>query len=128
MGAEAMTKITVAKDAIKASLGCWLKPLGLLWWYIEVVYYDDPAEVLQRFGNDSGKIVAARTYAEWQYATAKIEFNLLAICEMNSDEIEHIVVHELFHILVNEMREGEMHHEERVVTTLTKAAFWLVGR
>jgi len=46
---------------------------------------------------------------------------------MDGDEIERAVVHELCHILVNEMREDEIHHEERVVTGLQKAFMWVAG-
>ena len=44
---------------------------------------------------------------------------------MTPQQIERIAVHELCHILVNEMRESEMCHEERVVTMLTKAFLWV---
>ena len=39
-----------------------------------------------------------------------------------SIDINYMVVHELLHVLVNEMREEGIDHEERVVTHLAKAA------
>lgn len=112
---------------IKKAFHRWARPLGLLWWHIDTIYYDDHAEIVDRFlrGDET---VAARTYADWRYMTARIEINLIAFSKMDQDEIERVVVHELIHILVNEMREGDISHEERVVTTLTKAAFWLTDK
>lgn len=111
-------------DHIKAMFSKWLKPLGLLWWKIDVRYYELPSEVIHRFGNEEERIIAARTFADWRYGEATIDINLLAFMDMTVEEIERAIVHECMHILVNEMREGEIHHEERVVTTLTKAIFW----
>jgi predicted SprT family Zn-dependent metalloprotease len=67
----------------------------------------------------------ANCTAHWMYLTARIQVNLLALEYIDNDDLEDVAVHELCHILVNEMREGELHHEERVVTWLTKAFFWV---
>lgn len=48
--------------------------------------------------------------------------------ELTDDELEEIFVHECGHILVNEMRgdpDDWLDHEERVVSTLTKAFLWV---
>lgn len=109
---------------IKAAFAKWIERLGLGWWDIEVAYYDDPAEVIQKFHSYEGGVAAANVSAEWMYGKAQINVNLPAIAHLNEDDIEKIVIHELCHIMVNEMREGELHHEERVVTWLTKAFLW----
>lgn len=115
-------------ELLKAAFGTWIERLGLGWWDIEVHYYDEPGEIVRLFRQvDDGGIVPAFVDANWMYATAKISVNLPAFADMEPDAIERIVVHELMHILVNEMREGELHHEERVVTQLTKAIFWVVA-
>jgi hypothetical protein len=114
------------REQLKAAFDTWLRRLGLLWWEIEVCYYDDPGEIIKRFRDPGGDIqVLATTYAEWKYAAARIEINLPAFDGLEADKIERVVVHELCHILVNEMREDDLHHEERVVTGLTKAMFWI---
>lgn len=114
-------------DFIRAAIKKWLKPLGLLWWHINIHFYDDPNEVLRIFGDrGENRACFAITTVDWQYGTATIEFNLLAAEGMQPDHIEEAVVHELCHILVNEMREGEIHHEERVVTSLQRAFFWVL--
>lgn len=115
-------------ELIKAAFAKWIPRLGLAWWDIEIVYYDDPNEIIQRFRIiETGEMVPANVTAQWMYADAKININLPAFELIDPGVIERVVVHELCHLLVNEMREGEIHHEERVVTQLTKAFFWVEG-
>lgn len=112
-------------EIIKAAFLKWIPRLGLAWWDIEIVYYDAPQEIIVRFRAPDDGMVAATATVKWIYGTARINVNLPALEGLNDDELERIAVHELCHILVNEIREGELHHEERVVTTLTKAFFWV---
>lgn len=115
------------QEVIRAAFEKWVNCLGLAWWEIQIAYYDDPGEIVRQFRQaDNGDVVAAFVDANWMYAEATICINLPLFAEMTDEKIERIVVHELMHILVNEMREGEIHHEERVVTQLTKAIFWTV--
>lgn len=112
-------------DQLKAAFDKWIKALGLAWWDIDIHYYDDPGEVVRLFANGTNdSVIAAFVDANWMYGTAVISVNLTAFTDMTPEKIDRIVVHELMHILVNEMRESELHHEERVVTGLTKALFW----
>jgi hypothetical protein len=108
---------------VKDMFAKWITRLGLAWWDIKVVYYDDPADIIDHFSGDDG-LSTMICHVDWKYCTASIEVNYAEVVHLDPDEIEHVVVHELIHILVNEMREGELHHEERVVTYLTKAIFW----
>jgi hypothetical protein len=126
MPSETITVKIETKDMIKAAFKKWLKPLGLLWWEIDIHFIEDPAAVVKTF-RDPGEDfnVCAVTYTKWQYASASIDVNVPAFAGLDPDKIERIVVHECCHVLVNEMREGEIHHEERVVTQLTKAFFWV---
>ncbi len=118
----------MANQLLKAAFATWIERLGLGWWDIQIHYYDNPGEIVRLFRQvDNGGIVPAFVDANGMYGAAKISVNLPAFEGMEPDEIERIVVHELMHILVNEMREGELHHEERVVTQLTKAIFWVVA-
>lgn len=115
-------------ELIKAAFAKWIPRLGLAWWDIDIAYYDDPKEIIGRFRIiESGEIVPATVTAQWMYADAKISINLPVFDEIEPALIERIIVHELCHILVNEMREDDIHHEERVVTGLTKAFFWVDG-
>lgn len=114
------------QELIKAAFDKWIVRLGLAWWDIEIVYYDDPMEIINRFRQiETGEMVPATVTAQWMYADAKISINLPTFEYIEDDKIERVVVHELVHILVNEMREEDICHEERVVSTLTKAFFWV---
>jgi predicted SprT family Zn-dependent metalloprotease len=79
------------------------------------------------FPGRKNETIIGRTYADWKYRTAHIYINLPALKRKTSYQIEEIIVHELMHVLVNEMREGNIKHEERVVTSLTESIFWTVA-
>ena len=108
----------------------WAEPMGLLWWKIDVVYYADYDECRGLFAKpgDASVETVATTYASWQYLEATIEVNLQRVAKMDDDDLAYTVIHELAHVLVNEMREveqeGGVAHEERVVTTVAKALRW----
>jgi hypothetical protein len=102
----------------------WEYRLGLKWWDITFVFITDKTEAYKTFGYDPDTIVMARSYPDWRYGTCTIYFNFPAMKSKEKWEGEKIIIHELCHVLVNEMREGHIDHEERVVTTLTKAFLW----
>lgn len=113
------------KKGIMKVIDKWLTPLGLRWWEVNVVWMDKTQEILDTFDVSSdGNIVAAKVSADWKYGVARVYINLPAFKEIKRWRVERIIVHELVHILVNEMREDGLEHEERVVTGLTKAFIW----
>ena len=71
----------------------------------------------------------ATSNARWPYKVALISFNMPHCLENNDEELEEAFVHELCHLLVNELRwrEGEdkdgyrMEHEEHACTELARA-------
>lgn len=75
------------------------------------------------FGNGDN-VVVARSICDWRYATCTLQINEPELLEMNKRDAEFVIVHELCHALVNEMREEGIDHEERVVTGLAKAFLW----
>lgn len=115
------------KKFIKKCFDRWTYRLGLRWWEVNITYYSEPDEIVHRFRTDGDKVCVAFTDVDWIYSRAYIHVNLPRLMDQDEGEIERIVVHELMHVLVNEMREDEMHHEERVVTQLTKAIFWTIA-
>jgi len=118
---------SITQGRIKAAFARWVERLGLAWWRVDVRYYDDPGEIVRRFHGNDERPAAACVVADWRYAETTIDINLPAWTIMTDEEIERAAVHELVHVLVNEMHEGELHHEERVVTQITKAIFWTVA-
>jgi len=110
-----------SKKIIRKCLNKWITPLGLAWWKIDVYYHVDKKHIKKVFGSSRTR---AQVNSDWRYGDATVHFNLPAFTNLSDGEIEMVVLHELVHVLVCEMREGEMHHEERVVTGLTKAFMW----
>jgi hypothetical protein len=96
---------------------CWL---GLRWWSIEAIYVEHintPEE---------GDLVRAECSADWRYLRATLCFAYDALINCTKKEIEHLVVHELCHVLINEIHhDDQLDHEERVVTTMTDAFLWV---
>lgn len=114
-----------AKARIQKYLKKWMKPLGLLWWDITVVYYDDPNEISKTFSNPGGSLTSiAKTEVKWEYGLAILSINLPEWIDLTDRDTESYLVHELMHILVNEMHEKGTKHEERVVVGLQKAFMW----
>ncbi len=116
-----MTK-NETKEKLQQYFQKWILWLGLRWWRVEIIWHRKSGKKWRR---SEGGTCAARTYADWRYGTIVIHVNLSACQNMDDDELKNLAVHELMHGLINEMREGKLHHEERVVTALTKAVFWV---
>lgn len=95
----------------------WIKLLKLQNWLIDIDYMKGDGEI----GSD-GYRTSATCNANWDHLSALICFWPKALRESPKTYIEYVVVHELMHILVNEMRETGIKHEERVVAQLAKSA------
>jgi hypothetical protein len=105
----------------------WQFRLGLKWWNVQRQYYSsekdyEAAKLIDDPVHTSYMIV----WAQWPYLHATIGVNCRATRRLPKKQLERIVIHELLHCLVNEMREPDpdRKHEERVVTTLTDAVVW----
>ncbi len=68
--------------------------------------------------NDESWCVAATTDSNWKYLQADLQFSHYLLSEKEEKQIERIVIHELLHVLLNEMREEGIEHEERVISHL----------
>src|SRR6266704_788775 len=109
----------------------WLRPLGLLWWRIDIEYSREPIPTV-----DPDWVCNAKCTAKWEYLRATLAFSMPNIADHDDQELERIFVHECCHALVNEMRmwgppklseqelDEAMKHEERVVCALTAAFLW----
>lgn len=85
--------------------------------------------------DDSGNTLA-KCIPDWSYKHATITFHTNLMNGKSDKRIAEVVIHELVHCLVHEMREWSperqsgdaldkcMAHEERVVTELTDAIIW----
>lgn len=114
------------KSRVRALADRWLRPLGLLWWDIEIVYFSSVPEFRDANGSDAYMV----TRADWRYARATISVDCPAIAALNDKRLEWAFVHECCHILTNEVWDAleadapELHHREHVATVLAKAFVW----
>jgi hypothetical protein len=110
------------RDRCQAVFDEWIVKLGLAWYEVDVAYYDSR----KQFRKDADRIVAARITTDWQYMRFAVDVCVPVVVDKTDAELERVIVHELCHALVNELREPDPigKHEERVVTMLTKAFIW----
>ena len=114
-----MTEKTLEKykrQAIKF-LEKWVNLLGLDRCQLTIDFSDEAKMY------EDGLHVVAETSASWQYNSALVIFYLANFDKLKPDRLEMAILHELVHVLVNEMRsytasDGSA-HEERVVCGLT---------
>ncbi len=109
------------RKLLKKHFHKWVEILGLSWWH---------GELIQRSNMEpskDGNHVFARCYVDWKYLDFSVEVDLSVLWDTPDEDIESLVVHELCHVLVNEMRNYDLDHghEERVVTGLQKAFMWV---
>lgn len=103
-----------AKERVMEVFERWRYPLGLNMWRLHMRFNrtDKPAGALAR--------VAGTADPDWRYLEATVDWYLPVLADMDDEELEYVVLHELTHVLLNEMREsageGGLDHEERVVT------------
>ena len=98
----------------------WIQMLGLSYQDIRVNYYDSQKEWRKGHKRDAALTVRC----DWRYLHALIDVNAPLCAMLDDKQLEIKCVHELCHILVNEMRTGNRDHEERVVCALTNALIW----
>lgn len=125
-------EFVLVKRRIKSLLDEWAfgtksqgpRMTALKEWVITVKFSREP------FDTRDGNVAGAHIYSHWHYKQAEIEFNCLELYRLGLLELELIIIHELCHALVNEMREWAgsepetealMRHEERVVSELSVA-------
>jgi len=107
------------KKRVHKLLKQWIPLLKLDAWYIQVDWYDDKTE----FAKGGNRFTAMQIDVDWHYFRARLSVCVPVIAEIDDDRLEWGVVHELCHIIANEMRENDpdLKHEERVVSHLASA-------
>lgn len=111
----------------------WIEPLGLAAWKLNTEF------VRGDFTSDGqpapNTLATASTQSKYMLAT--ISWNMPVVADHSDRELERIFLHEMMHVLVNEMRparqdnevnhalsEEDAWHEERVCTMLGNAFLW----
>ena len=114
---------------IQAIADEWIECLGLRWWHISFFYHRDSGEYRASSPEDMPLSSKGYTAASWAYCDAAVHLNMPGLAEYDATHLEEVVVHELMHIMVHEMRsvtncacdQFDIRHEERVCTTLQRA-------
>lgn len=113
------------KERVMEVFERWRYPLGLNMWRLHMRWnrLDKPA------GDGILARVAGEATPDWRYLEATVEWYLPVLEDMDDEELEYVVLHELTHVVLNEMREsageGGIDHEERVVTQVAKVLQWV---
>lgn len=124
------TKRRVRKIANK-----WIGMVGLGTWNVDLVYERAGIRSKSKEGDDADRRVAMNVTTRWEYQQAAVSIDMLECFGMTDATLEETFVHELAHVLVNEMREfGRAPddlaprnctvHEERVATMIANALIW----
>jgi hypothetical protein len=114
------------KTSIKKLFKKWIKPLGLDLWDVNVVLYDSTDEYAvdcPGAPQEGVRMGLMFCYADWQYRLGTIGVNMEVVDLISEELLEQHIVHELCHLLLNEMQRYDYDpmHEERVATDLAKA-------
>ena len=118
-----MSKVTRTRERLARLWEDIGRKMGMAWWEAEFVYSTDRKRFRRR-GNGECVMIC---YADWRYGRFTLDINVKRVAELDDATLESYFIHEMMHVLVNEMRQKEdtLAHEERVVTGLTKAFEWL---
>ena len=122
------------KGMLRQIVNEWYPALGLGWWEIDFEYVRET----QAFDGDDElslhRLVTAKTQVQWEYLQGCVSFCIPRMTDLDYEAIENIVIHELMHVFVAEMRYCmkcncyvsmfDEKHEERVVTQLAKVLGW----
>jgi len=118
--AAALAKQAKTRDKVAALIKRWIGDLWLGQWEIDVTY--------EWNGVRGKEAVYARCHADWRYMHARITCDLPLMADLSDEDLEEVVVHELLHAVVNEMRSKGLPHEERVVSHLERVICYLARR
>ena len=107
--------MTDIADRINALVAHHKPRLGLDTWLIKV----ECSPVILYEGGDHVKAEAMCT-PFWKYLTATLRFSTEKMGELDDEEFEETVLHELMHVILAEL-DCRDEHEERVATLLSRA-------
>lgn len=107
---------SATKKKLIAYVKKWKRQLWLGQWNVDTVWEWDG------LGEDT---TTAKCQCDWRYMIATITFDLIRCSTLDDEGLERIVIHELLHMVVNEMRYDGLEHEERVVSHLTSVIHFM---
>lgn len=110
-----MTNHERQEKRIRALYKKWAPLLGMGEWDVTMRFHD--GQYVQPDGVASGSAIGTSS-TDWEYRRSTIDWNT-SLCALETDDrMEGHVIHECMHVLLGEMDEDGVKHEERVVTSL----------
>lgn len=107
------------KDRVRKRIDDWLYLTGISQiWKVTVCY-----ERLNDTDNRPNWMSTFRCDADWRYNQAAITAYLPTIENLDDEDLDNAIAHELMHILLQEMRtasKSHNDHEERVATSIAQ--------
>lgn len=116
---------------IQGWIDAWADRMWLNWWDVHIVWYRGDIPDSNREAVPPGRKALMDCTPDYRYFEATIRVNLERALDFGDDYLENVVIHELAHIVLNEMRDWKpsrkgMKREERVATHLQKIVRELV--
>lgn len=105
----------------------WTYRLGLDNWERHLYLLSRKKDIKRTFKKEHHENAIAYINCDWRYMLLSIYINTNKAKGLTNYKLEKIIIHELFHAIVNEMRNNDLSHEERVVTNLTNAVLWSIN-
>jgi hypothetical protein len=112
------------KKRVQALAARWEPSLGLRWWRLTYTWFREPFEDKPRVAMQCGQ--------QYEYRCANIDVSLPLCADMDDDALEHYLLHEYGHILLDAMatyrelgEEPFRLQEEHTATTLATIFQWV---
>ena len=93
----------------------WAPLLGLGNFDVTQRFHDGP--YVMGNGDASGEAIASAG-GTWEYIRGNVDWNLEEVAKLDDKRLAGVVIHESMHILLAEIQEDGIKHEERVATML----------
>lgn len=111
---------TAQKKRVMKFWDKYFDSIGMGWWAVEVNW--------SREREENSPDTVGLTTASWEYRTGNVTFFLPKCAEINDDQLEEAVVHEMVHIIaegIHDLRDDQAREiTEYSVTSLARAIVW----
>ena len=120
--------IKKTKKLIQRYFDFWIRWTGAGWYDIIFRYLENKKQLKESgmtWKYQNGFVSLMKCFPDWRYKQAFIHVNLVECAYQSLEKLENVVVHELMHIFLDELRSKKKGHEERVVTMLADGFIWV---
>ena len=101
----------VMSEKVEGLITLWKPFFGIENWSLTIEFFRGPIP-----GNEDA---VGCCHSLWEYMDATLQFNLAELAENGDEQLEGVVIHEMLHIIVDELK-TKKGSPERVVTHLSR--------